>query len=249
MFWLMTNSVERNEQETQEYVNSLRKLKENLTWVMEKQGEATDGLTASVIMRVKERMELEKTIGPYKAYQLVMKEVAEGQKGVTSAVGEFITWKERAKQLEAENTSELHKLTKAMFDMSGATKMVNADLKQVDVVAPKVGEQMAEIGALCSLSASQVLNLAHSFDNLFSMFSEEGGFSLSRFLKALSGILMMIPGGQGLGAGLGLAGVGAGMFGMKSGGLLIPAAQGIMVDRPTPILAGEGGQTEIVSHR
>jgi hypothetical protein len=37
------------------------------------------------------------------------------------------------------------------------------------------------------------------------------------------------------------------MFGMKSGGLLIPAAQGIMVDRPTPILAGEGGQTEIVS--
>ena len=95
--------------------------------------------------------------------------------------------------------------------------------------------------------SSSILSVAYGFESMFEMM-KDGEFSISKLLKSISGIAMMVGMPQvGLIAGLG--GIVGGLFGLKEGGLILPGArEGVMINKQPALLPiSEGGKAEIVS--
>lgn len=167
-----------------------------------------------------------------------------------------------------DETEAIDSQTEAMEDKVRETERLARDIANLDAIeeydiktiARAQNQWMSYGGTIKSVAettkwtASEILNLTYSLEGLVGMF-KKGEFSISGFLKGLSGILMMMPGMQGAGIGAGILGSVGGMIGLKEGGIVkgglefpfVKAQEGVIVNKPTMAMIGEGGKSEIVS--
>ena len=159
----------------------------------------------------------------------IWKDYAEAQKTGTEGIKELQD--ELSKKEPTEQTRKLQtELQILQFNLKAMAPT------QIASSLDELTNKMRDLKEQTNLTASEWLNLAYSMDGAISMM-EEGEVKLSSILTTLAGILMMIPGAQGWGAGIGIAGLFGKRFGFSNGGI-IGMQKGGIVDKPL-IAVGE----------
>ncbi len=222
------------------YALAVQHLEERQRWL---QSTIVDGLTGQEEYR-KELDEITNVSLPKGRQEL--KDYEDGIRGVVDADEDWIKRnKEINDNLEMLGFRMEIKARARMTDDKKLTKSHDDYLSKLSepIEVPKI---LPEYINYTEDALTRTEALTGQVADLFNVLRSGQKINVSDVLRALSSIIGMFNPGAGMGVGIG-ANLFS-MFGMAEGGMIIPhAAQGMIVDKPQMIMAGEGGEAEIVS--